>query len=366
MDEGGRHQQRRRPPVFDGHNDTLTHIHHGGVRSFLERSDTGHIDLPRARQGGLGGGFFAVFTSSPGWAMTRLPVLDDDGEPRAGHYRVALPPMLDRRDALDFTLGIFSDLYRLVAESADPIEVVTSARQLERCLDEGIFAVILHIEGAEAVDPDLQALDVFYEAGLRSLGPVWSRPNVFGRGVPFDFPAGPDIGPGLTDAGKELIRRCNALGIMVDLSHLNERGFDDVAAISGAPLVATHSNAHRLSPTPRNLTDRQLDVIAQTDGIVGLNYAVGFLREDGRSDPATPVSRIAEHARYIADRIGVDHLALGSDFDGALIPSGIGDVTGIPALLDELEAAGFVEDEIIRIAYGNWVRVLDATWRRDE
>ncbi|MDH3424975.1 MAG: membrane dipeptidase, partial [Gemmatimonadota bacterium] len=129
------------------------------------------------------------------------------------------------------------------------------------------------------------------------------------------------------------------------------------------PIVASHSNAHALCASPRNLTDAQLDVIALSGGVVGLNYAVGFLREDGRSDPDTPLSEIARHARYIADRIGVEHVALGSDFDGAVIPRELGDAGGLPKLLDALRAAGFDEESVSLIAYRNWMRVLAATWR---
>ena len=126
-----------------------------------------------------------------------------------------------------------------------------------------MLAAVLHIEGAEAIDANFELLDVLYAAGLRSLGPVWSRPNAFGHGVPFRCPSSPDTGPGLTDLGKALIGACNRLRILIDLSHLNERGFWDVAAISNAPLVATHSNAHAISPHSRNLTDRQLAAIRQ-------------------------------------------------------------------------------------------------------
>ena len=121
-------------------------------------------------------------------------------------------------------------------------------RRAARRAGGGNLAAVLHIEGAEAIDPELEALEVFYAAGLRSLGPVWSRPNVFGHGVPFRFPSSPDTGPGLTDAGKELVRACNRLRIMLDLTHLNEAGFWDVAALTDAPLVATHSNVHALCP----------------------------------------------------------------------------------------------------------------------
>jgi membrane dipeptidase len=146
-----------------------------------------------------------------------------------------------------------------------------------------------------AIDPNFEVLDVLYEAGLRSLGPVWRRSNAFGHGVPFLCPSSPDTGPGLTDLGKELIGACNRLGILIDLSHLNERGFWDVAAISNAPLVATHSNAHALSPHARNLTDKQLTAIGETGGMVGVNFATSYLRPDGRQHADTPVDLVIEH-----------------------------------------------------------------------
>jgi membrane dipeptidase len=180
--------------------------------------------------------------------------------------------------------------------------------------------------------------------------------------VPFAFPSSPDIGPGLTPAGTRLVRRCAELGIAVDLSHLNESGFWDVARLELAPLIASHSGAHALCAASRNLTDAQLDAIGASGGLVGVVFAVGFVRPDGEEDPDTPLAVIAAHVRHIADRIGVDHVALGSDFDGATIPRALGDVAGLPRLLDAIRAEGFSEDEMERIAWGNWRRVLEAAW----
>lgn len=117
-------------------------------------------------------------------------------------------------------------------------------------------------------------------------------PNGYGHGVPFRFPASPDTGPGLTGAGRSLVSECNRLGILLDLSHLNERGFWDTAEITDTPLIATQSNAHTLCPTTRNLTDRQLDAIRESDGMVGVNFAVGFLREDGKDEKDTPIEAV--------------------------------------------------------------------------
>jgi membrane dipeptidase len=352
-------------PILDGHNDTLTQIRSAGSgdeRTFLTRSDRGHIDLPRAREGGLAGGFFAIFTSSPTYERIVRPMMDSDGVPIPGGHTVDLPPRLARRTALGWTLSVMSDLFRLERESRGEVEVVRTSRDLVRCLDEGTFAVILHIEGAEAIDPGLEALDVFHEAGLRSLGPVWSRPNAFAHGVPFDFPRGPDTGPGLTAAGRRLVLACNRLGVLVDLSHLNEQGFWDVSRISEAPLVATHSAAHALCASPRNLTDAQLDAIASSGGIVGINFHVGFLREDGDAEAPTSLEEIVRHARYVTDRIGIEHVGLGSDFDGARMPHDLSDVTALPDLLEALRRAGYSESDLRAVAHENWVRVLTQTW----
>jgi membrane dipeptidase len=192
---------------------------------------------------------------------------------------------------------------------------------------------------------------------------VWSRPNAFGHGVPFGFPQSPDTGPGLTEAGKALVRACNELGMLVDVSHLNEKGFWDVARISEAPLVATHSAAHALCPSSRNLTDAQLDAIAESGGVVGINFHVGFLRADGQDEAETPILDIVRHVDYVANRIGIEHVALGSDFDGATMPNELGDVSGLPKLIAALQAQGFGEEELAKITHENWMRIFRKTWQ---
>jgi membrane dipeptidase len=159
------------------------------------------------------------------------------------------------------------------------------------------------------------------------------------------------------------VRACNRLGILVDLSHLNEAGFWDVAELSDRPLVATHSNAHALSPSSRNLTDAQLDAIRESGGVVGVNFAVGFLREDGGHEPSTPITEIVRHVDYLAQRMGVDHVAFGSDFDGALISEELGGAAGLPKLVEALRDAGYDEEAVAKITHENWLRVLRATWR---
>ncbi len=349
-------------PIFVGHNDTLLDLYlpeRGNGRIFFTRSDKGHIDLPRAREGGLGGGFFAIFVPpDPSQSqLTRSDLVITEGG-----YEMPMSPALDLPYAQRVTMAITASLFRLEAESEGQLKVVRSAGELVTCLREGVLAAILHFEGAEAIDPGLDALEVFYQAGLRSLGIVWSRPNIFAHGVPFKFPHSPDTGSGLTDAGRGLVRACNRLGIVLDLSHLNEQGFWDVAELSDAPLVATHSNAHALCPTTRNLTDKQLEAIKESEGMVGLNFAVTDLREDGRNNPDTSLDVMVSHLDYLVEHLGIDCVGLGSDFDGATIPREMGDVTGLPKLITALRQHGYDDAALRKLAYENWVRVLDKTW----
>lgn len=349
-------------PIFDGHNDVLLSLHlpsRGKGRSFFTRGTQGHLDLPRAKKGGFAGGFFAVFVPNQ---------RSQDGPPPA-HTRTGDPYAFPIADALSleyaqpYAIAVMARLFRLESESAGKLKVVCTADELEDCLRGGVLAAVLHFEGAEAIDPGLDALEVFYQAGLRSLGPVWSRPTAFAHGVPFRFPHSPDTGPGLTDAGRDLVRACNRLGIMLDNSHLNEAGFWDLAGLTDAPIVATHSGAHALCPVTRNLTDKQLDAIGESDGMVGVNFATSFVRPDGANNADTPLSQIADHIAYIAERIGVAHVGFGSDFDGALIPAELGDAAGLPKLVAELRGRGFDDAALRQIAHENWARVLRKTWK---
>jgi len=350
-------------PIIIGHNDTLLHLYlpeRGGGRSFFVRSDKGHIDLPRAQEAGLAGGFFAIFVppESSGDPAPRLNVVVTEKG-----YEVPMQAAIDPIYAQRVTIAMMADLFQLEAQSQGRLKVVRTSGELETCVREGVLGAILHFEGAEAIDPGLDALEVFYQAGLRSLGLVWSRPNAFAEGVPFRYPHSPDTGPGLTDAGKDLVRACNRLGIMLDLSHLNEQGFWDVARLSDAPLVATHANAHTISPSTRNLTDKQLAAIKDSEGIVGLNFSVGDLREDGHNDPDIPLTKIVDHLDYLVEQAGIDHVALGTDFDGTHVPLEIGDVTGLPKLIEALFERGYDDEALSKVAYQNWIRVLRKTWK---
>ena len=345
-------------PVFDGHNDVLLKLFaRGGVEAadaFLSGLD-GHLDLPRAQMGGLKGGFFAIFVPSPVDLAEMMSAM------RREAYDLPLPEPISQAAAMPVALAQASILTRL--EDLGAVKICRSVAEIDRCFEEGVLAAVMHMEGAEAIDIDLEALDIFYAVGLRSLGPVWSRPTVFGYGAPFRFPSDGDIGPGLTEAGVRLVKRCDELGVVVDLSHMNEAGFWDVARVSQNPLVATHSNAHAITPHARNLTDRQLDAIAERDGIVGLNFALPFLRSDGRSVD-TGLDAALRHLDHMIERLGEDRVGLGSDFDGAEIPTAIGSVAGLPALTEAMTEHGYGESLIQKLAADNWKRVLRLVWGR--
>ncbi|MGN6797452.1 MAG: dipeptidase, partial [Gaiellaceae bacterium] len=274
-------------------------------------------------------------------------------DPPAAPYAMPMAGRIPFDEAARVTEELFDTL------CAMPVGRTTSVDDFR----EGEITAIVHMEGAEAIAQDLSNLRDWYDRGLRSIGIVWSRPNAFAEGVPFEFPASPDTGPGLTDAGRALVRACNELGILVDLSHLNERGFWDVAETSTRPIVATHSNAHALCASTRNLTDAQLDAVRDSGGVVGVNFAVTFLREDGlNAVEETGLDEIVRHVDYLADRMGIDHVAFGSDFDGAAVPAALGGVSGLPRLVDALRDR-YQPGEVDKITHANWLRVLDATWR---
>ena len=178
-------------PVFDGHNDTLLRFARAEARQpedLFRQDGGGHFDLPRARAGGFVGGLFAAFTPS-----NASP--DVVGRMEGTSYDLPLPPQLSIETAQGWTARMFAILLRLERSFPDDLAVCRSVADIRSAMAQGKLAAVFHIEGAEAIDPDFMMLDVLHAAGLRSLGPVWSRPNRFGHGVPFRFPATPDIGP---------------------------------------------------------------------------------------------------------------------------------------------------------------------------
>ncbi len=347
--------------IFDGHNDVLTRLIdlpvNRAVEAFVQGDNQGHIDLPRMISGSMSGGMFAMYVSPlPGDGELNFDELNGES------YNVPLPPKLPLEVALPVVMRQAGLLHQFIAQSSGRMKLCVSATEIEQTINDGAVAAVMHLEGAEAIDDDLLNLDILYQLGLRSLGPVWSRPNRFAHGVPFKFPGSPDTGPGLTKQGKELVARCNELKILIDLSHINEKGFDDIARLSNAPLVATHSNAHALCPSTRNLTDHQLNAIKDSNGLAGVNLATSFLRQDGQMRSDTSIEEVLRHMDYLITALGEDRVGLGSDFDGAVVPEAIGSVSGLPSLVKAMHSHGYSEELIKKLCCRNWLDVLQRVW----
>ncbi len=344
-------------PVFDGHNDILLRLYRGGAAGaeerFLGGDATHHLDLPRARQGGFAGGLFAIYV--PSRSGLDLKAM------RGAGYALPLPPHVSTAEARDVTLTMASLLLRIVDRSNGAVALCLDTASIRAAMARGALAAVMHLEGAEAIDPDLHMLDVLHAAGLRSIGPVWSRNNIFADGVPMRYPSSPDIGGGLTEAGAALVRACNRLRILVDLSHMTEEGFWDVARLSDAPLVATHSNVHAICASSRNLTDRQLDAIRESDGLVGVNFATSFLRPDGQMQADTDLEIVVRHFDALIARLGETRVGFGSDYDGAVVPRAINSVANLPLLVEALRARGYDEALLQKLGHENWMRVLTRT-----
>ena len=357
--------------VFDGHNDLLLALWRSDDlegSSFISGRDTGHIDLPRCKTGKLDGGFFAMFvpaaTIAPDSFWKRHPELITDDIKKNKQTRsdnLLNTATISQAYAYAATIEMIDIAHKLAKQHSDKVQLCTNSNEIKRSIEADKIAILLHIEGAEAISADLHELEVLYSKGLRSIGPVWSRKNIFAEGVDFSFPSTPDQGGGLTQAGKELVRFCNEKQILIDLSHLNEAGFWEIANISDMPLIATHSNVHELCPSPRNLTASQLAAIAESNGIVGLNFGIGFLHLEGKRDRLLPLDTMFRHLDALLEVLGEDGVALGSDFDGIQISDHIRDCAGLPNLITAMRKKGYDDILINKICSQNWIQLIKNT-----
>ncbi len=357
--------------VFDGHNDLLLALWrsddlNGG--SFISGRNKGHIDLPRCKTGKFDGGFFAMFvpaaTVAPDSFWRRHPELISfnmkKDKQRDSHELLNTAP-ISQAYAYAATIEMMEIAHQLAKQHSDKVQICTNSKDIKSGIEQNKIALLLHMEGAEAISADLHELEVLYDKGLRSIGPVWSRKNIFAEGVNFTFPSTPNQGGGLTETGKKLVHFCNDKRILIDLSHLNEAGFWEIANISDMPLIATHSNVHELCPSPRNLTAPQLSAIAESNGIVGLNFGIGFLHFEGKKDRLLSLDTMCRHLDALLEVLGEDGVALGSDFDGIQISDHISDCSGLPNLITAMKKNGYNDNLIKKICSKNWFQVIKNT-----
>jgi membrane dipeptidase len=312
--------------VIDTHCDTLGRVFEGR-RRLGERSDDGQFDLPRALAGGLTAEVMATFVS----------------DSRQGD---GVRQSIDFIDVLQTELAACPGL-AMLATTGDHV------RQAKR---EGRVALVMGMEGAEGLGGSLRALRVFHALGLRVLGVTWNRRNEAAEGVG-DMGAG----GGLSRFGVDLVRECDRLGILIDLSHLGPAGVDGVLATSERPVVATHANAAAVHVHPRNLEDRQLEAIAATGGVIGVVPVPPFL---GDFHATAPFERLFDHLDHMLRVVGDDHVGFGLDFDGVgeMRTEGIETVAALPSLTVEMLRRGYPEDRIRKLLGGNFLRVFDAVF----
>ncbi|MBC7264702.1 MAG: membrane dipeptidase [Chloroflexi bacterium] len=308
--------------IFDGHCDTLLEIQEGNWK-LGERSERGHVDLPRLTEGGVTAQIFALYI-----APEYLPA-------RATWQALRL-----------------IDLFQREAEAnADRLLLATRAADIEEAKRRGKVAGVLGLEGAEALEGDLGVLRLLYQLGLRNVGITWNFRNQAADGL-----GEKRTGGGLTEFGVKLIEELNRLGVMVDVAHLAPAGVRDVLAISQGPVVASHANAYAVCPHQRNLTDEQLEGIARSGGVVGVTFVASFVAED--KEQAT-LAKLLDHVDHIVKVAGIDHVGLGSDFDG--YEEGvreIKDAASLPLITLGMAERGYSEEDIRKFLGGNWLRVF--------
>lgn len=262
---------------------SIVDLHCDTISAILDKAEslwenTCHFDIKRARQAGIGIQFFALFT---------MPA--------------------DSNIALRQILKQVEKFYLELEKNQQYLYQVKSRLDSEECKRQGKIGCVLHLEGGEALGTDIEVLRLLYRLGLRSMGLTWNHRNLLADGVREGDSAG-----GISKLGREVIREMETLGIMLDLSHAAENTFYQALEHYHKPVLVTHANARALCNHPRNLTDRQLKALAENGGIIGINQVADFVKE------GTPgVDDLIDHIVYMAELIGVEHLALGSDFDGA-------------------------------------------------
>lgn len=307
--------------VFDAHCDTLMDVV-AGKRRLAETGKGGHIDIPRLRQGGVGAQVFAAWIE-----------------------REFLPGSGARRACQDIDA-----FYREVEDNPDDLAFVRSAADLARAQQEGKIGAILAIEGGEALDGSVEMIRIFHRLGVRLMTITWSDRNELGDGA-YD-----PTGGGLTKAGVQVVREMNRMGMVVDVSHASDATFWSILQNTTGPLVASHSNSRALFDHPRNLTDEQVRAIAERGGVVCATLVKPFLGPGYNS-----VAGVVDHIDHFVKIAGVEHVGIGSDFDGVGpdgLVDGIADASQIGLVAEEMRRRGRPEHEVEAIMGRNLTRVF--------
>ena len=308
--------------VIDGHCDSIGDQLEND-RWLGDRSDKGHIDLPRLREGGIDAQFFACYVPTP----------------------------FQRHGAFTHAMDRLDQLLLLEERLPEQFTLVRRADDLARAKATGRIAGIAGLEGAEALDASIGALRQFYRLGVRNLGLAWNYRNAACDGVAESRTNG-----GLTEFGVKVVEECNRLGMLLDVSHLSPAGVADVLAVSRQPIIASHSNAYALCDHPRNLTNAQMEAIAAGGGVIGVTFVNAFLNRE--NPEATTVDDVVAHIEYMLGVVGPEHISIGSDFDGCTTPMDLNDATSYPLITQKLVERGHDPKVIRKILGENLLRVI--------
>lgn len=318
---------------IDMHCDTLMGAYNNPAYQLLHNEMT-MVDFARMKQGGQMAQFFAMFLM-PAGAEKFLGLdkpIDDD----------------------DYIAQLSAALKRNVEANSDIIAMATNADEMLANWENGKMSAILSIEDGKSINGDIDKIQKYYDLGVRAISLTWNFPNCIG------FPNSTDpmvMSKGLTDFGKDAVIRMQELGILVDVSHLSDGGFMDVAKLATKPFVATHSNCRALGPHQRNLTDDMIRLMADKGGVSGLNYGPEFLNADITCKDST-AELIVKHIKHFINVGGVDCVGLGSDFDGIGGSLEIDSPGKVPVIFDLMRKEGLSEEIIERVAYKNVLRVM--------
>lgn len=292
------------------------------------------VDFARMKQGGQMAQFFAMF----------LP-------PKGMEKYLGLDKPIDDEEYLAV---LSSALKREVEANSDIVALATNADQMLANWEAGKMSAILTIEDGRSVNGDMANLERYYDLGVRAISLTWNSPNCFGSPNSKDPVV---MATGLTDFGKDAVVRMQELGILVDVSHLSDGGFMDVAKLAKVPFVATHSNCRALSPHQRNMTDEMIRVMADKGGVSGLNFGPEFLNADVNCKDST-AELIVKHIKHFINIGGVECVGMGSDFDGIGGNLEVGSSDKVPMIWDLMRKEGLSEDTIEKVAYKNVLRVM--------
>lgn len=306
--------------VVDGHQGTLFDVLY--EKKDLTQEGSGHVDLPRLRKGGVRLSILSAF-------------LADRRYPRRGV-----------RTGLEYI-----DAFRSLSDLPG-VMLCTNSGDVEEARRQDKVGFMLGFEGGEFLEASIEALRMFAKQGLRLLTLTWSERNELADGAAEGGTRG-----GLTTFGKKVVKECDRLGVIVDVSHISEAGFWDVVDMAEGPIVASHSNCHAIYGHPRNLTDDQLKSIAETGGIVGITFNPEYLAVDGGD---VTVGTVCDHVVHALEVAGEDHVAIGSDFDAFTGNVPLNGVDELPYLTSELLKRGVSGKTLAGVLGGNWMRVIRA------